>query len=251
MIKRAANILMCIFLLLLAGGCDQNPVAPETDDAALDLLQKDWLQDYLSDLWAASDHGDWDVISGWINPMTGGVISGVPASWPAGNVFSVRIPRRALPIEVYEPFDDEPVNNKSQKQVIFEGGDQRLPYNPIIQPVLISIYVPRYYPAEPGNFDYPAVIRLEPHGLEFSKPVTVTFCYPPWLATSPDYYKFHFWREGVDPDWTYYYSDLELLTPPGPDPRTDLVFDTLHFSRWGMENGSGGGSGKSMPLDRQ
>lgn len=232
----------------MAGGCEESALDPvQPAETASRIEDKDWLQDYLANLWEASNHGDWDVISGTVDPIAGGLVSGVPDSWPAGFVFSVDIPPKALlarPGEVAEPGI---IQGKSAPQGFQNPWNDRILLEPVITPVQISIYVPRYYPGIPGNYDYPAVYLLEPHNLEFSKPVEVTFCFPPWLPDTPDYYKFHFWREGTDPVWTYYYSGLETLAPQGSDPRTELVFETLHFSRWGMENGSGGGSGKSLP----
>ncbi len=245
--KKTAKILLCI-LIMLAGGCDDNTLDPvQTQIPASDVGEKDSVQDYLADLWEASNHGDWDVISGMINPITGGVVSGVPDSWPAGFVFSVDIPPKAIPGYPEVEVEPEPIEGKNYMQGFHDSWNERLPVGPIVSPVLISIYIPRYYDDVPGNYDYPAVYLLEPHSLEFTKPVEVTFCFPPWLPDTPEYYKFHFWREGEEPDWTYYYSDLDTLSPQGADPRTELVFETLHFSRWGVENGSGGGSGKSLP----
>jgi len=243
--KRSIIILLSI-LILVGVGCDDNSLEPVRTDDPVPDTEKDWVQDYLAALWEASNHGDWDVISGTVNPVTGGVVSGVPASWPAGFVFSVDIPPRALlrrQVEVAEP---QPLN-KGLVNGGHHGGNDYLLVDPIITPVQISIHVPRYYPGVPLNYDYPAVYRLEPHSLTFSRPVEVTFCFPPWIPDTPSYHKFHFWREGGDPDWTYFYSDHEMLSPQGGDPRTELVFETLHFSRWGLENGSGGGGGKSWP----
>ncbi len=252
MVKRIVNTLLCILLLLLTGGCDENPVtSDQTADPAHNLLDKDWDQDYLAALWLASDHDDWDVISGLIDPIAGGVVSGVPASWPAGSVFEVCIPRCAIPIEVEAPYGYEIIDEKVLGGGFIDSGGEVIPCQSVVEDVLISIHVPHYYPGVPGNYDYPAVFRLEPHGLEFTQSVQVTFCYPPWLDTCPTYSKFYFWREGQAPNWVYDYSDHEVLEPVAAVPAKDdpipvdrIVFNTLHFSRWGFENGSGGTSGK-------
>ncbi|MBU1073644.1 hypothetical protein KKG45_10385, partial [bacterium] len=62
--NRKAKILLCI-LVLMAGGCEESALDPvQPAETASRIEDKDWLQDYLANLWEASNHGDWDVISG-------------------------------------------------------------------------------------------------------------------------------------------------------------------------------------------
>ncbi len=240
-------IIICGITFLIFNGCGDIGLSPDKDYDPIDPMPA-ITPEYLQALWLASDHEDWVVVSGLVHPLTGGVVTGTPETWPEGYVFSVEIPPGALlpsggVLEETSPFAMDKARSRGESGSVGE----RPPATRIYTPVLISIHVPRRYPGVPGNYDYPAVYRLEPHELEFSSRVKVTFCYPPWLDDSDNYQKFHFWREGGDPTWTYHHSDYELLEPGDEDTRTEIVFNTLHFSRWGLENGSGGGNGKSRP----
>ncbi|MBM4130060.1 hypothetical protein FJ250_03395 [bacterium] len=226
----AHSFIPLIVLLALAPGCGGHrdgaatPLRADLESALPALTpsspaERQW-QKLLARLWARSDHDDWDVISGWIDPATGGVVSGVPDSWPDAFEFAISIPPGAIEprgLGVREP----PVDP-----------------DPLME---IAILVPRYDPDLPPKQQHVAVYQMLPHGLQFNTPATVTFCYPPWRNPCESYAKFYFWRENEDGDWVYYLSDFEILVPtPGGDPRVGLQFTTTHFSRWGMQNGAGG-----------
>lgn len=225
--RTARIILILTASLAVLAGCravDIADPAPDTPDGVFDQSvepspESRRIQSLLAALWRASDHGDWDVISGYIDPATGGVISGTPASWPEGYVFSVDIAPGSI----------------SQEGLLLDVIDPQ----PLIE---ISILVPRYQEGVPPKRQYPAVYELLPHGLQFTEPAVVTFCYPFWCPEYDTYTKFYFFRE---PDgsggWVYDYSDLETVAPADPsEPHLDVSFETNHFSRWGMQNGGGG-----------
>ncbi len=175
-------------------------------------------QDYLRNLWYASDHPDWDVISGVIDLGTGGIVSGEPATWPPGYQFSVEVPPGVQ------------VLGNIERPVGKQGGNT----------IEIQIHVPQMDPGWPPGEGYPAVFKLEPDGLRFDQPVSVAFCYPPWLEGGSSYSKFCFFMISQDPE-VFGYSDLDTIYPGGQDLRKDIEFETTHFSRWGLENGGGGG----------
>ncbi|MBK8167967.1 MAG: hypothetical protein IPK64_18640 [bacterium] len=221
------TILAAAMPLLLAGcGSDRGGLTDaSSNESAVRLpshvpIDNPFPQDALAKLWIRSEHDDWDAISAAIDPAAGGVVSGVPASWPADYVFSVEIPPGAI-------------DTGSQKSEV-----------PPVDPeqwVDITILVPRYHPDAPDHAQHVAVYRLQPHGLQFTLPVTVTFCYPPWRAEHETYLKYHFWREDDDGAWIYYVSDYAVLPAVRSDNRRlGLQFQTTHFSRWGMQNGAGG-----------
>ncbi len=181
---------------------------------------QDRIQAYLAMMWELSNHDQWDVISGTINPLVGGTISGVPASWPAGYEFSLVIPPNSISERHEVPVD--PLN-RDNKDI-----------TPIQTPITISIHVPLN-----NDENLPPVYKLEPHGLIFTQPVQVTLCFPPWRTPKPQYAKYYFWQESEQPP-LYMYSDLEWVYPAGEDERLAIEFETYHFSRWGLENGNGG-----------
>ena len=179
-------------------------LADKTDPEPTDPIPLD--QEYLHEMWIGSNHDDWDIITGVINPESGGRIVGVPQSWPADYEFVLFIPGGAI-----------------------DG----------TEPVEISIHVPSYVPGD----EHVPVYKLEPHGLIFNEPVLVQFCYPPWLNSYPGYRKYCFWREEGVVEPVYFFSDEEWLTPSPDDARLGIRFRTLHFSRWGLDNGTGGHDG--------
>ena len=174
-------------------------------------------QELLHDRWERSSHTDWDILTCFIEPVGGGRLQGTPASWPTGYVFGAFFPAG------------------------FIASTDSLE---------ITLKVPRYS----EGVDYPAVYIIEPHGLVFDLPVTLEFCFPPWLEENEYYEKYYFWDETsspvaggsnlhleeINPIPRYGISDFEKVTPDGEDLRLKIQFETLHFSRWGMENGKGG-----------
>lgn len=226
--QRIIRILILLaWITALLSGCNRGgglgwPAAPAVPPAPLPAMipigDSPIPQDVLAKLWARSDHDDWDVISAMISPTDGGIVSGVPATWPAGYEFSVKIEPGAIVTDGLKT-DTRPVDTMIE----------------------IRILVPRYYPDDQPNSQHVPVYRLQPHGLQFSVPATVTFCYPPWRPARDSYVKYHFDREDNDGEWLYYVTDYEVLRAPVVgDPRVGLTFATTHFSRWGMQNGAGG-----------
>jgi len=264
--RNAIALLASASLILLFSACgDQNGniVRPSSDtqadqftvaesmstDVRIQLMSEP-IQELLRELWEASNHSDWEVLSGDIYPHLGGTISGVPDSWAAQGYpdyeFRVEIPAFALPEIPAEPVPPAPrgAPDDPEGRAIELAGrsrDEALE----TEPIEISIWIPRYDDSFGGGVGYPAVYLLEPHGMQFQQPVTVTLCYPPWLPSSMRYDKFYFWRQWQGGDWTYFFSDLETVTGGG-DPRTEITYQTWHFSRWGMQNGTGG-NGKTAP----
>ncbi len=191
------------------------PVGPEVPN----------LQAILEKYWVRSEHEDYDVISALIDPKAGGIVSGAPASWPDEYIFSVEIAPGSMDLSGVG---------------LLATSSAEPPVDPI-PAVEVQILVPRYHPELPASRQNVAVYRLRPHGMRFTTPATVTFCYPPWRNADRTYVKFHFWREDEDGLWVYYWSDYETLRPDAEgDPRTGLRFETTHFSRWAMQNGRGG-----------
>ncbi len=184
---------------------------------------------FLDYLWVGSNHDDWDVISGMIDPVLGGRIQGVPESWPDDYVFGVLFPPGCL--DSTEPFR-------------------------------ASISVPRFVPGDV----HPPVYLLEPHGVIFNTRLTVQFCYPYWYGQFATYTKFNFWPEetsekglademleptgGPDPIPEYFVSDFEELVPTERNKHLAHKFKTTHFSRWGMSHGDGGGEDFQFKMNR-
>lgn len=214
----AAAVMLAALSLVLA--CQTEDVSAPGDPAPADKRQINMVsddsgrvQEYLSRLWRLSNHEQWEVISGEIFPAEGGIIAGTPASWPDEYRFSVEVPPGAINEASFGNVGDGP---------------------PADAPLTITILVPR----NTGSY-LPPVFHLLPDGIVFAEPVTVTFCYPPWLHASGYYAKFCFWEVPGSPP-TYEYSDLERVHPAGPDLRLGVEFQTTHFTRWGMDNGAGG-----------
>lgn len=219
------SLLLAVAALTATSGCDErNPATPADPGKRLTttpLTDVDSVQVYLSKLWERSNHTEWDTISAMINAATGGTVEGVPASWPAGYEFRLEIPAGAITRRGMQHVEYEPLKKRDPE--------------PVLGSLEISILVPRN-----NGQDHPPVYHLLPHGLVFYHKVAVTFCYPPWHLANEYYAKFFFWEASEYPP-SYQYSDLEVVYPEeGGELRTNIRFDTWHFSRWGMDNGSGG-----------
>jgi hypothetical protein len=192
---------LCI-ILLVGVSCQrdlpQTPAFTEfnpynTDEEIMVMPQN---QDSLAADWTASDHSDWDEITGEIDPAVGGTISGTPATWPSGYSFTISVPANALPQDVTE----------------------------------LSIYIPKNL--DPlSNTMPPAVYKLEPD-IEClnDQVISVTICYPPWLDSANGYEVYCIYQTGGTP--AYGSSDLQDVVPVGPDKRKAITFTTSHFSRW-------------------
>ena len=218
--------LVLTFALVSLAGCNTSNLinAPrENQDAPtkreiIPMESIPFHMEYLENLWTTSDHDDWDVLTVTVDPTRNQQFVGVPDSWPSEYEFKAFFPRGC--INSTEPFT-------------------------------FSISIPHYDIRNP----HPAVYLLEPHGMEFELPIEMEFCYPPWLEAKEAYGKFHFWREevpppshpdkigepgGVDPEIIYRMSDYERVNPNPDNWRLGLRFETYHFSRWAVSNGSGG-----------
>jgi len=223
------SAVLMVLLLVILVGCNKIDTisAPTETPVTTDKVDPEPLDprlftmEFLDQLWRASNHDDWDVLTAVIDPVRGTTVRGTPDSWPEEYVFGAHFPAHCL--ESTEPFT-------------------------------FTLSVPRFVE---GDL-HPPVYLLEPHGLEFLEPVTLQFCYPPWYSEHDSYVKFHFWphEEGPpnkiggkndhgNPDTipVYYMSDVERLAPTGENPHVGLIFETNHFSRWGMTNGDGGNQG--------
>ena len=95
--KQLFPVFSLCLLILASVSCQKDLItSPEVSDfdpystqRNVNAIPQD--TDSLAAAWAASNHNDWDLISGTINPATGGSIVGVPDSWPAGYSFSISV----------------------------------------------------------------------------------------------------------------------------------------------------------------
>lgn len=164
---------------------------------------------YLANLWERSDHGDYDVLTADIDMQRGGKLVGTADTWRASDIFEVIVPASALQVDPLDPY------------------------------MTFSLHVPRHDPSDPER---PGVFMLEPDGVEFVKPVTVTVHYPSWLVPWGDWRKYCIVRdEGSGQEPVYSYTDYEEF-PRTPGQRK-VTFTTKHFSRWPLGNSKDGPDG--------
>lgn len=189
-------------VLLAAVACQQDSLEPSSQPGSDLRSQKEGelSQEYLRTLWQKSEHQQYASLSGDIDPRLGGTISGTPEGWPTDCVFTLHVPAGALP--------------------------------PGLDPVTLTLAAPRPIPG------LPPVFKLEPDGLNFRTPVTVTLCYPPWLEPAPCLRKYCLSQSQVSPE-RYVVSDLELFCAAPGEWTKRVTFHTKHFSRWPVENGKG------------
>jgi len=174
-------------------------------------------QERLRDYWNGSNHDDWDVIAGVVDPDTGGHISGSPRTWGPSYTFGIRV--------------------LAGTEVL--GDPTKLNLPPLEEGIPLALYVPRW-PSFPGD-TIPAVYKLRPE-VEFSQPVQIELCYTPWNDPDSVYTKFCFWEVPGFAD-SFATSDVDYVRPAGEDWFREIIFETSHFSRWGLENGKTGGGG--------
>ncbi len=215
---RKVVLLLLTATLLFTMSCQEQTTAPTPIEAqrydASILFQSNLtlddteVQEFLSYVWSTASHDEWDVISGVVNLSEGGTISGVPDSWPAGYEFSIIIPANC--------------------SAEYESNSEPAP-----QTLELQIHVPKYIDGTP----LAPVYKLYPD-LQFSKPVAVTFCYPPWLEQGSDYIKFCLDVDENNPDY-YLFFDLEMLQ----SSEHGASFYTNHFSIWDFESENGGSGG--------
>ncbi|MFC1573309.1 hypothetical protein ACFL6M_06890 [Candidatus Eisenbacteria bacterium] len=202
-------------LVLGVSSCGQDVSIPDSADPVLMNDPPEGTSDppdmeQLITLWLASMHDQWDEISGTIHHSEGGSILGVPETWPLDDsyLFWIEVPPGALP------------------------GDT--------DSTTITIRIPKYQENPAPGTERPAVFILEPDGLQFLRPVTVVICYPPWLDAAEYYSKFCMFLVQEDPI-VVGFSDLGRVTSMADNHRFAIPFETMHFSRWALENGKGGG----------
>jgi hypothetical protein len=231
--RRAPGLLLVALAAVLAGGLSAcrmagDPLTPALEDGASktpiipvlpgEPFVQPYSQEALSTLWSGSSHQNWDVISGFVDPVEGGRIQGRPASWPDEEqyTFGIIVPPGAL-----------------------RGGD-------VVQ---ISILVPQQA-AKAGEIA--PVVHFEPDGIVFNKPVTVQVCHPYWMEPADEYARFCLVQAGTVEDPYYYVTDYAKALPPDPEnaPRT-ISYSVTHFSRWGTQNGSGGLEGLLGPNEQR
>ncbi|MBT4291364.1 hypothetical protein HOD41_01630 [bacterium] len=155
------------------------------------------VQEYLAGVWESASHNQWDTVSGIVNLSEGGIVSGVPGTWPSGYEFSIKVPENCT-----AEYEDS--------------------FEPVPQIIELQIYVPKYIEGQP----LAAVYKLQPD-IIFNKPVNVTFHYPPWLAQDDEYIKYCLDIEETDPAF-FSFSDLGILL----SEETSINFKTTHFSLW-------------------
>lgn len=161
------------------------------------------LQEHLEMLWKYSESITYDTVQGYVVTGIGGTVSGYPQSWGPNYEFRIEVPPGALTGQ----------------------------YGTLTP---ITLKIPRN-----SRPHIHAVYILEPDGLEFQEPVSVTLCYPPWLIHGQglrQYVKYRFFKH--DYGHGYGMSDYEegyaYSADFGP---TEITFETMHFSRWVLEDG--------------
>jgi len=191
-------VLMTVALATLVG-CQTDPVGLEQDGG--DLAAKTNTMTPRAH-YALLESLEYDVIRGTISPGQGGIVTGVAESWPEGNSFGLMVPPGAL-------------GNRDSV------------------PVEFTMRVPTFdsYLAH-AEFDLPLVFRLEPHGLHFQEPVTVTGTYMPWAADTPT----HFWH--VTPESAggklvdVRYEEVGAVDVQRDPSGLRVTFQVNHFSEW-------------------
>jgi hypothetical protein len=188
---------------LLVAACEKSPtvIEPVAGEFAkanpMDDDPNTW-QLRLAELWQISETCEYDVISGIVNTVSGGTVTGSPPSWGPNYTCSIEVPGFAGP---------------------GGGGDD----------IELSIHIQRNRAY--GN--YSAVYKLEPDGAFFMFPVTVTLALPPWQGEAENCRKFCFFFDGNE----YGMSDYEEGSVDRINGTLSVQFATNHFSRWAVEDG--------------
>ena len=152
--RRAYILLAMIGLLVLVGGCQDDPTGFDESGNSPVISGDKSAPDptYM----ALLNSLEYEEVSGSIAPGLGGFIMMEMQTWPGGCTFAVNVPPGAL------PGDD----------------DNGVPF---------SIRIPTYQSyLDHADYDngkgLPVIIRLEPSGLNFLTPLTVWGTYMPWAA---------------------------------------------------------------------
>jgi len=230
-------IFTCMLLLLLTmilASCEEHSTAPLTAREKIPEIPFNptdpEFQMHLSNIYDGSVHDDWDEITGWVNAVTGGVVEGIPESWielKNDYLFSVVIPGNAIIRESLEYILPDTVPKREW------------PWVPI------TIMVPRLQNDPPPGTRHSPVVQLWPD-MEFQpgRPAIVTLCQPPWCPATT-LYNVYCINYDEDDD-LYYMTDYNLdVAATGCSKETKIgcplgiTFETFHFSRWALEEGSG------------
>lgn len=191
-------VAILIIALIALAGCQQKPVGPEPQgpaETAGKALQPD-LEHY-----EMLESMEYETITGTIDPGKGGVLSGTLKTWGGDYAYGVVVPAGAL--------------DSAGPSVEF------------------SISVPTYQSyMEFAHRNPPLILRLEPDGAQFHKPVTVLAPWLPWADRLPE----QFWcvvptyRDSKVVGVTY--EDVgEVDLEPAPTGWR-VSFDVNHFSEW-------------------
>ncbi|MFH1842655.1 MAG: hypothetical protein ABIF77_05565 [bacterium] len=230
-------IFTCILLLLLTmilASCEEHSTVPLTANEKMPEIPYNptdpELQEYLATLYDGSLHDDWDEIVGWVNANEGGVVSGIPESWielKNDYLFSVEIPANSIIEESVQIILPDTLPKRDW------------PWVPV------KIMVPRLQDNPPPGTRHSPVFQLWPDmSFHAGRPATVTLCQCPWLpaTTLYDVYCINYDEE----DQIYYMTDYNLdVEATGCSKESKIgcplgiSFETVHFSRWALEEGSG------------
>lgn len=201
-------VVLTIFVLTMSS-CIEGPTEPAVDDQTRELASppgdEPQKNSYIRDLWLASENATYAVATAMIDPVRGGELRTTYPSWGEEYTFSMTFPPGAIPGR---------------------------------EPVEVSLHVPVNANAN-AYTKTPAVFKMEPD-IQFREKVTVEVHYPPWLRPRWDYYAvFCMHRsDSVEPGdrAEYWYTDF-MMIPMDPHHPRRVKFQTIHFSRWGVENG--------------
>ena len=196
--RRAYILLVAIGLLVLLGGCQDDPTGLDESGNSPVMYGNKSAPDPAH--MALLDSLKYEEVFGSITPNLGGFIMIEMQTWPGGCTFAINIPPGSLP-------DDD--NNN----------------------VPFSLRIPTYQSyMEHADYDkgkgLPMIIRLEPSGLNFLKPLTVWGTYMPWAVV--DLSKpFDYWT--VSPE----YEDFGHVPSVHRDKKwVRFNFEAPHFSDW-------------------
>jgi hypothetical protein len=193
-------------LLAAAIGCERSATAPEPGPVADQTGDKELLTPaHLQWLWDLSEVTTYHVFSTPVSRTLGGTLLAYPGSSQNGLQCRVEIPPNAIP-RAWD-FDNDGF-------------------------VTISIHVPvvSVQPVEP----WVPVYKLEPDGIQFQHPVTVTLVYPEVLPQVDRLRVFCLVNNANGMGFSdLHASDYSALGV------WSMTFTTMHFTRWPLEDGKG------------
>lgn len=176
----------------------------------------------LEDIWTGNTGGIHWLATKHINRVSGGTLAVTPSGWPEG--YEVRI---EVPPHAFDP----------------SWGDD----------VLFGVSIPVDGDSSQGSPSY----EFMPDGIQFSDTVKVTLCWPPWAGDPPSNDFELLFLEAEYHEGTRHYRvverhDASSGSCKGDPPEggwdlsqctTEITYDLLHFSRWGITSGSDDGNG--------